>query len=297
MTIDYDRLMARPFAPIERSYAPSDTILYALGVGLGGDPLDPNQLAFVYEQGLKVLPTMSAVLGFPGFWAKQPDTGIDWRRLVHAEQGFEFHRPLAPAGRIVSTNRVSAIFDKGKEKGALLCQERMVIDADSGQPLATVHQTSMLRGDGGFGGPAGSPPKPHTIPDRAPDTICDLPTLPQAALIYRLSGDMNPLHADPEVARSAGFPRPILHGMCTMGVACHAVLRGLLAYDPAPIRGMRVRFTAPVFPGETIRTELWIDGDVVSFRSTVLERDIVVLNAGRVDLAPGTVVTPAPARA
>lgn len=291
MSIDYDRLMARPFAPIERTYRAEDSILYALGIGFGTDPLDPGQLGFVYEDGLAAVPTMSTILGYPGFWAKEPDTGIDWRRLVHAEQGFEFHRPLPAAGRIVSTNRVSAIYDKGAEKGALLCQERKVVDAATGDLFATVHQVTMLRGDGGFGGPVGSPPPPHTIPGRAPDVVCDLPTLPQAALIYRLCGDLNPLHVDPRVAQAARFPRPILHGMCTMGVACHAVLRGVLAYDPAPMRSMRVRFTAPVFPGETIRTALWVDGDVVSFRSTSIERGAVVLNAGRVDLAPGTVVT------
>ncbi|MDR3532374.1 MAG: MaoC/PaaZ C-terminal domain-containing protein [Rhodopila sp.] len=291
MAIDYDRLMARAFAPIEHRYTAQDAIVYALGVGLGSDPLDRGQLGFVYEEGLKALPTLSAVLGYPGFWAREPDTGIDWRRLVHAEQAFTFHRPLRPAGRIVSTNRVSAIYDKGKEKGALLCQERVVADAESGEKLATIVQTSMLRGDGGFGGPGGAAPRPHAIPDRPADAVCELPTLPQAALIYRLNGDKNPLHVDPGVAQAARFPRPILHGMCTMGVACHAVLRALLAYDPAPMRSMRVRFTAPVFPGETIRTELWIDADVVSFRSTAVERGVVVLNAGRVDLAPATTLT------
>lgn len=286
MAVDYEKLLNRPFAPLEHVYTKRDSMLYALGVGLGADPLDAGQLAFVYEDGLKVLPTMPVILGYPGFWAREPDTGINWRKLVHAEQSFELHRPLKPEGKVIGQNRVSAIYDKGAEKGALLCQERTVTDADSGELIATVHQVTMLRGDGGFGGPAGSPPPPHPIPERTADMVCDLPTLPQAALIYRLSGDYNPLHADPGVAQAAGFSRPILHGLCTMGVACHAALRGILAYQPERIRGMRVRFTGPVLPGDTIRTELWQDGDVISFRATAFERNVVVLNAGKITLNP-----------
>jgi acyl dehydratase len=289
MAIDYQHLMQRPFPVVRQAYTRRDTILYALGIGLGADPIDRDQLAFVYENGLKALPTMANVLGFPGFWAKEADTGIDWRRLVHGEQSITLHRPLAPRGEFVATNRVSALYDKGAGKGAILCQERVIRDAATDEPIATVEQLTVLRGDGGFGGPAGSPPPPHSIPERAPDAVCDLATLPQAALIYRLNGDDNPLHADPAVAAAAGFARPILHGMCTMGVACHAVLRTVLGYDTARLRAMRTRFTAPVTPGETIRTEIWVDGTVVSFRSTAMERDVVVLNAGRID------VTDAPA--
>ncbi len=284
MAISYEALMNRAFAPVEQTYTTRDTILYALGIGLGADPLDRGQLRFVYEDGLQMLPTMPAILGYPGFWAREPDTGIDWKRLVHAEQAFVLHRRFAPQGRVIGRNRVSALYDKGAGKGALLCQERLVVDAASGETLATVSQTTFLRGDGGFGAPPGSPPAPHPIPERAPDAVCDLPTLPQAALIYRLSGDFNPLHVDPEVARTAGFPRPILHGMCTFGVAAHAVLRTLLSYDSAPFAGMRARFTAPALPGDTIRTELWVDGTVVLLRCTAVERNAIVLNAGRVDL-------------
>lgn len=154
--------------------------------------------------------------------------------------------------------------------------------------LATVIQLSLLRGDGGFGqgGSEGAPPTPHAMPapEREPDHVCELPTLPQAALIYRLCGDLNPLHADPEVARAAGFERPILHGMATMGVAVHAVLRTVADYDAARIAGMRVRFTSPALPGDTLRTEMWIDGARVSLRSTAVERNVIVLNNAWVDL-------------
>jgi acyl dehydratase len=296
MSIQAEKLLARAFAPVEQSYDARDSMLYALSLGLGADPLDRQQLAYVFEGvagGLQALPTMVNVLGYSGFWADQPDTGIDWKKLVHAEQAFVLHRPLAASGRVIGRNRVSALYDKGADKGALMVQTREVTDAVTGAAVATVTQTTLLRGDGGYSadgndGESGAPatlPPPHPMPSRSPDSICDLPTLAQAALLYRLSGDYNPLHADPAVAQAAGFSRPILQGLCTMGVALHAVLKNRLGYDASSVHGMRVRFTAPVLPGETLRTEMWLDGMVVSFRTTALERGVVVLNAGRVDLS------------
>lgn len=283
MPIDPDALLARGFPVQQQAYDTRDTILYALGVGLGADPVDPRQLRYVYEDALQPLPTLVNVLGVGGFWAQEADTAIDWRRLLHAEQSFVLHRPLPAAGQVAAQNRVTAIQDKGASRGALLYQEREITDAAG--LLATVSQVLMLRGDGGCGSVGTPPPAPPpALPDRAPDAVCELPSLPQAALIYRLSGDRNPLHIDPAVAAAAGFPRPILHGLCTLGMAGHAVMRTMLGYDGAAVRGMRVRFTAPVFPGETLITELWRDGSVISFRSRVTERDVVVLNAGRVDL-------------
>lgn len=288
MAIDPRYLLSRAFMPVETLYTERDTLLYALGVGLGADPLDTGQLPYVFEgapRGLRTLPTMANVLGYSGFWADQPDTGIAWRKLVHAEQAIVLHRPLAASGRVWGEMAVTGLHDKGADKGALMLVERRVTDAASGTLLATVTQTTMLRGDGGFGGALGAAlPAPHAMPQRAADTTCVLPTLPHAALLYRLSGDLNPLHADPVTAASAGFSRPILHGLATMGVAMHAVLRGLLNYDATAVRGMRVRFTSPVLPGDTLSTELWRDGDVVSLRTTALERSVVVLNAGRIDL-------------
>ena len=287
--LDPRALLARGFEPVEQRYGERDSILYALGCGLGGDAMDEGPLRYVYEGaagGLRALPTLINVLGYGGFWADRPDTGITWRRLVHAEQAIVLHRLLAARGHVVGRNRVTGLHDKGAGKGALMVQQREVTDATSGEPLATVTQTTMLRADGGFGGAHGTPlAAPHAVPDRASDAVCDLPTSPRAALLYRLSGDFNPLHADPAVARTAGFPRPILHGLATMGVALHAVLRTLLGYDAGDVRGMRVRFVAPVLPGETLRTELWRDGAVVSLRTTALARGVVVLGAGRVDLA------------
>ena len=284
------RLLERRFAPVEHAYTLRDTQLYALGIGFGADPLDPRQLRYVYEgvdgQSLRTAPTLANVLAYPGFWAREPDSGIDWRRVLHAEQQIVLNAPLPAGGRVVGHNRVTALWDRGEDKGAMLQQQREIRDAASHALLATVTQLNLLRGDGGFGpgGSDGAPPAPHPLPERAPDAVCDLPTLPQAALIYRLSGDLNPLHADPEVARAAGFERPILHGMATMGVAAHAVLRTLLDYDATRVAGMRVRFSAPAWPGDTLRTEMWVDGRTVSLRTTALERGVVVLNNARIDL-------------
>ncbi|MFF7655110.1 MaoC/PaaZ C-terminal domain-containing protein [Streptomyces sp. NPDC007983] len=284
MTMDPHALLRREFTPVPQRYTAQDSRLYALSLGLGADPLDARQLAYVYEEGQRAFPTMPNVLGYAGFWAREPDTGIDWRRLLHVEQSLTLHAPLAPEGEVVGHTRVTGVVDKGVDKGALLYQERQVLDAAGGRLLAEVGQVSLLRGDGGCGSTMDTAPPPHRMPDRAPDTVHDLPTLPQAALLYRLNGDTNPVHADPATARAAGFERPILHGLCTFGVAVHTLLAGALGWDESRLRRLRVRFTAPVFPGETLRTESWADGDIVSFRTTAIERGAVVLDAGRADL-------------
>jgi acyl dehydratase len=160
-----------------------------------------------------------------------------------------------------------------------------VHDKQTGELYTTITQTTFARGDGGFGGPQRPSPAPHAIPERAPDAVCDLPTRPEMALIYRWNADMNPLHSDPAVAAKAGFPRPILHGLATFGVAGHAILKTMCGYDPARFKSIAGRFSSPVYPGETIRTEMWRDGPVVSFRARLAERDVIVLNNGRAEIA------------
>jgi acyl dehydratase len=286
MTIDADKLRDWKIADVEHRYSTRDTILYALGLGYGADPLDEAQLKFVYERRLSVLPSMAVVLGYPGFWLGDPATGVAWKKVLHGEQGFEVFRPIPSEGTVVGRSRVTGLFDKGKDRGAVLLSERDVVDKASGELLCRLTSTTMLRGDGGFGGEAGQLPKPHTLPERPSDRVERTETSRQAALIYRLSGDYNPLHADPEVARNAGFEQPILHGLCTFGIVCRALVGAVCENDPTRLRKMQVRFSAPVFPGETIVTEVWKDAaNVVSFRAVAAQRKIVVINNGRAELA------------
>ena len=284
MTINYDKLIALKIPPSEQTYSEKDVILYALGVGLGHDPTDRAQLDFVYEKNMKVLPTFAAVMGYAGFWTRDLDTGIDWVLIVNGEQGFTLHAPLKPRGTMVGHTRILDVVDKGAGKGALIYTERKISDKQSGTLVATVTQTTFARGDGGFGGPPRPSPPVHQIPERAPDMVCELGTRPEAALIYRLTADLNPLHADLDVAKAAGYPRPIYHGLGTFGVVGHAILKSVCDYDPTRVTAMSGRFSAPVFPGETIRTEIWRDGNVVSFRALVPERNIVAMSNGRAEI-------------
>lgn len=285
MPITPDTLLNWPFAPIEQTYTARDTMLYALGVGLGTDPLDLQQIPFVYEANLQALPTMCVVLGTPGFWIKDPATGITWQKVLHGEQGFVLHKPLPASGTVVAITRVKDLVDKGEGKGALVYVERDIRDKASGEPLATLTSTYFCRADGGFGQSTTTAPKPPPIPERAPDVVDELTLDKRAGLIYRLSGDYNPIHVDPKAATAAGFSAPIFHGLGSLGVAGHAVLRSVCDYQPHRLTGMRLRFTSPVYPGETLRTEIWREGDRALFRCTVIERNVVALDNGVATLA------------
>ena len=193
-------------------------------------------------------------LGTPGFWLRETSTGVTWETLLHGEQGIELHRPLPSTATVVAQTRVTDILDKGEGRGALIYTERHIRNRDTGESLATLTSTTVARSDGGFGGPSVAQPRPHPLPDRLPDRVCDLTSVPQAALIYRLSGDPNPLHASPEVARRAGFDAPILHGLCTLGIAGHAVLKTCLDYEAHRFHSMRMRSSAPSYSAEIFRT-------------------------------------------
>ena len=285
MAIDYARLMARPFPDVVQSYGIKDTILYALGLGLGQDPLDPGQLRHVYEEGLVALPTMAVVLAGPGFWLREPDTGVDWPKVLHGEQGLTLHRPLPVEGQVIGRLRIDEIIDKGPGRGALMYTTREVLDAASGDLLCSITSTSFLRGDGGFGGPTGPIPQPHAVPETAPDLHFDWSLGRHAALLYRLNGDWNPVHTDPKVATQAGFAQPILHGLASYGVAGWSLANLLCGGDAARITRLDLRFTSPVYPGETLRTEVWrLESGGAAFRVRVPARDVTVLNNGRVEL-------------
>jgi hypothetical protein len=226
MTFDAGRLLSWQVRPVEQEYTPKDLILYALGLGLGLEPSDPNQLPFVYEEDLRVLPTAATVLGYPGFWLSDPALQIDSRKVLHGEQGLTVNHRLPRSGKVVGRTRINRIVDKGPGRGALLYSTR------------------------------------------------------------ELSGDHNPLHANPNVARAAGFSRPILHGLASFGMAAYALISKLCGGQPERLRSLSVRFSAPVYPGETIRVEMWKNRtDGCSFRCRALERDVIVLNHGTADFA------------
>ena len=280
MNFDPDYLLNRDFPILRHSYNEKDCMLYALGVGMGIDPLDENCLRFVYEDGLKVLPSQSVVMAHPGFWAKEEDIGLDWVKVLHAGQEIILHKPLPVSATVEAKTRITEVTDKGEKIGALIVSDRTVVDVDTGDELCTLVTTILARGTGGFGGDRRSVPKTDVIPKEVPDEICDLQTLPSQALIYRLSGDFNPLHASPIVARNAGFQAPILHGLSTLGVMTHALLRTCCTYEPDRFKRIRLRFSSPVLPGETIRTEIWRNGNEIAFRCKSLEQDKIVINNG-----------------
>ncbi len=276
--LNYELITSHRPGPLDASYDERACILYALGIGIGMDPLDREQIKFVHERELRAFPTMATTLGWMGRFT-DPAFGIDAKMVVAASLKVTLHRPLRTRDTLTSDPRVVEIIDKGAGKHAILQSARTLTAAD-GTTVATIESASIARGHGGFGGKVTATPEPHETPDTPPDQVCDLPTPPNLALIFRLMGDENPLHIDPASAKSSGYERPILHGAATFGIAAHAVLRTAAGYDPARLESIEARFSRPVFPGETIRTELWRDGSEVSFRCRVPARDEIVLTNG-----------------
>lgn len=277
--LGYDALMALR-ASAHHSWRPEDAALYALGAGMGRDPLDEAELDFVYEgRGQRVLPTFPIVhcLHQTPLHAAQ----LDYARLLHGEASVTLARPFPASGTATGEGRVVGAWDKGADKGAVVVQEKTLTLTGESSPIATISSTVFARGDGGFGGPAQGQPMPHTVPDRQPDKRVRIGTFPGQALLYRLTGDANPLHADPAAARAIGFPRPILHGLCTFAICCRAVITAYCDNDPTQVRHHGLRFASIVFPGDTLEISLWRDDDVVSFEAAVVERPGKVITNGK----------------
>jgi len=269
MAINSQAILAHRFDDITHQYVERDAILYALGIGLGADPLNDTELNFLFEKNLAVLPTMAVTLGTPGMWVRDKKFGIDVSKLVHAGQSAIFHNKLPPAGSIIATAQVKSLTDRGEGKGAVLTLERNISDAVSGTPYCTLTQTLLLRADGGFGGPAPERQPTPQSPSRAPDHRIEFQISQRAALIYRLSGDWNPLHANPATAQAAGFPRPILHGLASYGIAGWVILKALAASQPARLQRLMCRFSGIVYPGDVMAFSIWHEQNIIIFEASV----------------------------
>ncbi|MDP3298947.1 MAG: MaoC/PaaZ C-terminal domain-containing protein [Phenylobacterium sp.] len=291
MAIFYPDILDQRTAPRTFTYGDKDVMLYALGVGMGQDPMNETELPFVYEKNLKVIPTAATVLAAgaraaanSGPAPQMPEghrpSQINFLMVVHGEQKVELHKPLPTKGTFTVEGRTVGAYDKGKDKGAVVINESVWTD-ENGEKVATLTSSTFARGDGGFGGPTEGAPEPHKVPERAPDMSVDFTTREDQALLYRLNGDRNPLHSDPEFARKAGFPKPILHGMCTYGITCRGVLQTYADYDASAFRQHSARFSSPVYPGETVTMDMWKDGNVISFEARVKSRNVTVIKSGR----------------
>lgn len=280
MSIRYPQILQLPASSQTWSWTDRDFILYALCLGMGHDPKDPGALPFVYEERLKIVPTMPTVIA----WTAAPtftELGVDPVTALHGEQKIELHRPIPCPVTVKAQGRVVAVYDKGPGRGAIVVTEHVLSDVADGQPIATLTTTCFGRSEGGCGDSGQAAPKPHEVPLRAPYRSLDFPTRADLALLYRLTGDRNPVHAETEFAARAGFPRPILHGLCSFGITCRAVLETFAQYDPVRIASHQARFSSPVFPGEILTVDLWRDGDVVSFEARVRDRGATVIKNGK----------------
>ncbi|MDO8864017.1 MaoC/PaaZ C-terminal domain-containing protein [Haliea sp. E1-2-M8] len=287
---EVEEILALDWEELPGLYSSKDTQLYAISIGMGRDPLDSKELSYVCETvGSNVMPTAASVLGTPSIRARRNAMAQLMKKMnlimmLHGEQRLEIHQPLPSNAKTLLSSGVTGVYDKGKNKGALVTFATKA-RLDDGSELFTSSSTLFFRADGGFGGTSEGAPVAHELPRRAPDAVCEMPGRNDQALIYALNGDRNPLHRDPTVAKKAGFDKPILHGLCSYGIACHAVLKTLLDYDQQSIKGFDVRFSAPAFPGETQVVEMWRDGNLISFRSTLKERNTVCIDNGRCLLA------------
>ena len=283
MPIDPSKALGAKIAAADAAWTKDQVILYHLGIGAGVPATDPNELTYTYEGSLKVLPTFGVIPVFGAFMggmAGVPGLDINPIMVLHGEQDLEVHKAIPVEAKVKNEGKVAALYDKGK--GAVVILE--VETKDEGGDTIWVNRFSIFaRGEGGFGGDPG-PKAGNLPPERAPDNVVESPTLPQQALLYRLSGDKNPLHCDPEFAKMGGFDKPILHGLCTYGVVCKAVVDRVLAGDCAKVARYQARFAGVVFPGETIVTSIWREGGKVLLQAKVKERDAPVLTNAAITL-------------
>ena len=273
MAIDPAVAVGAELPEVTFSWSASDVALYHLAVGAARDPLGVEGLRYVDDANPKVLPTFATVAA--SFHATQapavsfPGIDIDLAKVVHGSQQITAHHPLPPKGKATTRKRIVEVQDKGS--AAVIISEGVTVD-ETGEPLWTERSSIFAKGEGGFGGERGASSK-VVYPDRDPDRRLTVPTLPNQALLYRLCGDRNPLHSDPAFAARAGFPRPILHGLCTYGSVCRAVVDDMLDGDVTAVDDFSATFAGVVFPGETLDVAVWEDSDRLLVTAAVADRD------------------------
>lgn len=282
--MQYEKFRQFQIPDVHQSYGARDAITYALSVGAGAWIEGGKSKQVVLDtMGPTVLPSYCVDLCHPGFWLADPRTTVDATRNLHAEEYFEVFGPLPACGKVTGRTRIVDVVDKGAEKGALVYLEKEVRDDSNGQLLARTRRTLLLRGDGGYEGPSGTPRPAPDFPQGSPDLVRLITTRPDQAFLYRLNGDVNPLHVEESIAKKAGFDRPIMHGLCTFGIAATTAFFELAGGDATRFRSFGARFTAPMYPGETLRIEMWRCG---ALRAFAHERDVLVLSFGKAEILP-----------
>lgn len=282
MPIDPSKALAAEFPAVRSEWGPDDVILYHLGIGAGFEkPTDAKELEYTYEKNLKVLPSYGVIplAGTLSGLEAIPGLDINFSMVLHGEQDLVVHRPIPVSGEVEHKKRIAAIWDKGKA-GVIVME---TVSSDAQGPLFTNRFNIYARGEGGFGGESG-PPAGNQAPDRAPDISVESKTMPNQALIYRLSGDKNPLHVDPEYAAMGGFDKPILHGLCSYGIVCKAAVDHAIGGDTAKVARYQARFAGVVFPGETIVTSLWNEGGKILIAAKTKERGTPVISNAAITL-------------
>ncbi|MCP5039494.1 MAG: 3-alpha,7-alpha,12-alpha-trihydroxy-5-beta-cholest-24-enoyl-CoA hydratase [bacterium] len=270
MPIDPKKALGAELGAGTGSWDADDVILYNLGIGAGNPPTDPGELEYSYEKNLKAVPSFAVIPTFGSMagMGNVPGLEFNFAMLLHGEQEIILHKPIPVAAKVTNKARVAELWDKGK---ACLCVLEVETEDENGEPLFTNRYSLFLRGEGGFGGESG-PKAGNPAPDRSPDGHIEVPTLPQQALLYRLSGDKNPLHADPEFAKMAGFDKPIIHGLCSYGIVCKAIVDNCLDGDTTKVAAYAARFAGVGFPGETYAIDYWKEGDKIFVEASSKER-------------------------
>ncbi len=282
MPVTYEQLMKIQALDQPYSYTERDTMLYAVAIGMGRDPFDQQELDYVYERRgtLRAVPSQAVTVARHNLIF---DVGMVVEKMLHGEQKLTLHRTFPVAAEMLADHKIVEVYDKGADKGSMI-EVISKIRLTDGTPLFDLYNLYFARGDGGIGGPPRQQRAPHAMPQRAPDMVRATQTERGQALLYRLTGDRNVIHADPDIARQMGFKQPILHGSCTLAIACREVLAGVCKYDNTRMKTLGTRFTSVVFPGERIETDIWVDGNMVSFRCRVPERSAVVLDHGECEI-------------